>query len=218
MPHTSIESQVAEFNEGFEAQIGPDLARTFAREQEALRSAGVPSSVVSTGDVLPEAMLLTASSEEVRLSDALSAAPTVLVFYRGAWCPYCNITLRTYQRELLPALAEQGIRLVAVSPQHPEGSEATSQGGQLGFDVLSDPANTLASALGIVTAPSPEARRAHTQLGFEVSDSNADGTAAVPFPTVLLVDAAGVVRFVDIRTDYTSRTEVSDIVLATQRL
>src|SRR5215217_4849206 len=70
VPHASIKSQVAEFNEGFDAQIGPDLARTFAREQEALRSAGVPATVVSVGDVLPEATLLTAASEEVRLSDA----------------------------------------------------------------------------------------------------------------------------------------------------
>jgi peroxiredoxin len=218
MAQTSIESEVARFNEGFEAQIGPDLAGTFAQEQADLRSVGTPSGVVRVGDALPDAALLTARGDAVRLSTVLGGGPAVLVFYRGAWCPYCNITLRTYQRELLPPLAGQGIALVAVSPQHPERSGATAEGAELGFDVLSDPSNTLAGALGIVTEPSTEARRAHTQLGFEVSDSNADGTAAIPFPTVLVVDAGGTVRFVDVQTDYTRRTEVPAILAAVAHL
>lgn len=218
MSHTSIESQVAEFNEGFSAQIGPALAGTFAGEQADLRAAGVPEGSVSSGDRLPDATLLTSRAEEVRLSSVLASAPAVIVFYRGAWCPYCNITLRTYQRDLLPALTEQGVTLVAISPQHPEGTAATADSADLGFEVLSDPANGLAGDLGIVTAPSPDARRAHTHLGFEASDSNADGTATVPFPTVLVVDTSGTVRFVDIRTDYTTRTEVADILDAVRRL
>lgn len=218
MTQASIESQVADFNRGFEAQIGPDLANTFATEQADLRSSGAPAGAVSVHDALPDTTLLTATGEEVRLSAVLSASPAVIVFYRGAWCPYCNITLRTYQRELLPALTDQGIKLIAVSPQRPDGTAATIQGAALDFEVLSDPANALATALGILTSPSPDARRAHTELGFEVSDSNADGTAAVPFPTVLVVDAAATVRFADIRTDYTTRTEVPDILAATRGL
>jgi peroxiredoxin len=214
MTQASIESEVALFNEGFEAQIGPDLARTFAREQADLRSAGAPAGVVTDGDTLPDAVLLTAGGDPVRLSAVLGGAPAVIVFYRGAWCPYCNITLRAYQRELLPVLNERGITLLAVSPQHPERSGATAEGAELGFDVLSDPSNALAGALGIVTEPSADARLAHTELGFEVSDSNADGTASIPFPTVLVVDAGGTVRFADVHTDYTKRTEAADIVAA----
>ncbi|MCU1633650.1 MAG: peroxiredoxin [Micrococcaceae bacterium] len=218
MTHASIASEVARFNEGFEAQIGPDLAGTFTREQADLRSAGAPAAVVSVGDVLPDAKLLTAAGDAIQLSAVRAGGPAVIVFYRGGWCPYCNITLRAYQRELLPTLLEQGIKLLAVSPQHSEGSEATAQGAELGFDVLSDPANVLARALGIVTEPSADARLAHTRLGFEVSDSNADGTAAIPYPAVLIVDAAGTVRFVDVHADYTKRTEVAQIVAALRSL
>lgn len=218
MSSATIQSQVEEFNQGFEAQIGPALASTFAKEQADLRSSGIPDAVISVGDKLPEATLVTPDSQQVQLSEILGSRPAVLVFYRGAWCPYCNITLKTYQRELLPALTEQGVKLVAVSPQTPEGSEAAVQGGELGFDVLSDPASALAAALGIVTEPSAEARSAHTELGFDVADSNADGTAEIPFPTVLVVDVTGTVQFVDVHTDYTTRTEVAEIIKAVHRL
>jgi peroxiredoxin len=214
----SIETQVADFNHGFTAQIGPVIARTFAAEQADLRAEGMPEGVVSVGDRLPEVTLSTATGQQVRLPDVLAGAPAVLVFYRGAWCPYCNITLKTYQQDLLPTLEEQGIELVAISPQHPDGTAAAVENGGLGFPVLSDAANELASALGLVTSPSPEARAAHTDLGFEVSDSNADGTSAIPFPTVLVVDASGVVRFVDVQVDYTVRTEVPAILAATRQL
>ncbi|WP_104117732.1 peroxiredoxin-like family protein [Arthrobacter sp. B1805] len=218
MSSVSIESQVAEFNQDFEAQIGPVLAATFAQEQADLRTAGTPDAVASAGEKLPDATLLTRRNELVRLSEVLASSPAVLVFYRGAWCPYCNITLKTYQRDLLPALTERGVTLVAVSPQAPEGSEAAVQAGELGFEVLSDPVNELAAALGIVTEPSPEARSAHTQLGFDVSEHNADDTARIPFPTVVVVDGTGTMRFVDVRTDYTSRTEVGEILEAVQHL
>lgn len=217
MSSTSIQSQVAGFNEQFEAQIGPVLADTFAREQSDLRSAGIPDGVVAAGTELPDATLLTAAGLPVELSDVLQGDPAVLVFYRGAWCPYCNITLKTYQRELLPALTEQGVKLIAVSPQRPEGSEAMVQAGELNFEVLSDPANRLAARLGIVTEPSLEARGAHTELGFAVSDNNADGTAGIPFPTVLVVNAARTVTFADVHTDYTRRTEVQEILEAVRR-
>ncbi|MHA7207751.1 peroxiredoxin-like family protein [Arthrobacter sp. MDT1-65] len=218
MSNASIEVQVAQFNHGFEAQIGPVLAATFAQEQADLVSVGTPDSVIAVGEDLPDATLLTPKNQPVHLSEFLDGSPAVLVFYRGAWCPYCNITLKTYQRELLPALTEQGVKLVAVSPQTPEGSEAAAQAGELGFEVLSDPTNRLATSLGIVTEPSAEARSAHAELGFDVSDSNADGTARIPFPTVLVVDRKGTVHFVDVHTDYTTRTEVADIIEAVHLL
>ena len=84
--------------------------------------------VVRAGDRLEDADLLTADGGPATLHTALGGGPAVLVFYRGAWCPYCNITLKHYQAELLPALAERGVALVAVSPQTPDGSRATAEG------------------------------------------------------------------------------------------
>ena len=218
MSTPSIAQQVDEFNGGFEAQIGDRLASVFAGEQSDLRDAGVPSHALGVGDHAPDAELLTAEAAPTTFAAARAGAAAVVVFYRGAWCPYCNITLRTYQQELLPALRDRGVALIAVSPQTPEGSTQTVTNGSLEFTVLSDPANALAAGFGIVTEPSSAARQAHTELGFDVADSNADDTARIPFPSVYVIDADGTIRFADVHVDYTTRTEADEILTAVDRL
>jgi len=214
----TIAQQVDDFNVGFTAQIGPALSAVFDGEQRDLVAAGIPDGVVAVGDVVPEAALVTPSGEGASLLDVLGDAPAVLVFYRGSWCPYCNLTLATYQRELVGPLGDAGVQLIAISPQTPQASQQAVANGDLEFTVLTDPGNRLAEQLGLVTAPSPEARAAHTALGFEVADSNADDTPAIPFPTVLVTDASGTVRFVDVHVDYTTRTEVPVILDAVSNL
>ena len=199
---------------GFTAQIGPDLSAVFDREQHDLKSIGVPVDAIAVGDIVPDARLVGLDGEIVNLFSVTAGRPAVLVFYRGAWCPYCNITLRTYERDLRPELDRLGVALVAISPQKPDGSTAAVQGGDLNFPVLSDPSNAFVRALGIVTEPSAAARVAHTELGFDVADSNADSTAGIPFPTVIVIDANRTVRFVDVHVDYTTRTEVPAILTA----
>ncbi len=210
----TIGTQIAEFNVGFTETIGPELSAVFAGEQADLRTAGGPENAVSVGDVLPSAELVATSGSPIGLDGLLAGRPAVLVFYRGAWCPYCNITLRHYDKTLAPGLAGRGVSLIAISPQTPDGSAAAVTNGELGFTVVSDPANAFAGALGIVTAPSAEAQDAHTALGFAVKDSNADDTPAIPYPTVIVIGADRVVRFVDIHIDYTTRTETADILAA----
>lgn len=217
MPAPSIAQQVDTFNEGFTAQIGPELSAVFDGEQRDLRAAGVPSGVIGVGERFPDADLLTPTGAGDALADVRGDGVSVLVFYRGAWCPYCNLTLRTYQQELLPALRDRGVPLIAISPQTPEGSEQAVAAGELEFPVRSDVGNALAARIGIVTEPSADARRAHTQLGFDVADSNADDTARIPFPSVFVLDGDGVVRFADVHVDYTTRTEVATIIDAVER-
>lgn len=212
MTSPAIADQVAEFNTGFTAQIGPTLSAVFDREQSDLRDAGVPDDAIVVGSVVPNETLLDANGVEITLSAVLNGRRGVLVFYRGAWCPYCNIALRTYQRDLLPELDQVTTALVAISPQTPEGTQSIIEGAELEFPVLSDPGNALVRSLGIQTEPSAEARAAHTELGFDVADSNADATADIPYPTIVIVDADRVVQFVDVHVDYTSRTEVATIL------
>jgi peroxiredoxin len=215
---STIAEQVTEFNAGFNEQIGERLAAVFADEQADLNAAGTPAGAIAVGATLPDATLLDIDGGSVTLFETIGDAAAVLVFYRGAWCPYCNIALKHYQEALLPALTERGIRLVAISPQTPEGSTAITANGSLDFPVLSDPSNTLVRTLGILTEPSAAARAAHTDLGFDVADSNADATGDIPFPTVLIVDADRIVRFADVHVDYTTRTEVPTILAAADAL
>jgi peroxiredoxin len=122
--------------------------------------------------------------------------------------------LRTYQAQLVPTLAERGIPLIAISPQTPDGSLSTQETKGLTFTVLSDPGNQIAGQLGILTAPSEGARAAQLQLGLDVAKANADGTTALPMPTVAVADAAGVIRWIDVHPDYTTRTEPDQILQA----
>lgn len=170
------------------------------------------------GDALPAATVVDVRGESHDLESLLGEGPAVLVFYRGAWCPFCNITLAHYQRTLAPELDERGVRLIAISPQSPDGTASAVEKGELGYTVVSDPGNALAGALGIVTAPSGAAQDAHTQLGFAVKDSNADDTPAIPFPSVIVVDGARTVAFADIMVDYTQRTETAEILAAVDAL
>ena len=136
----------------------------------------------------------------------------MVVFYRGAWCPYCNIALSAYQAQLLPKLSERGIQLIAISPQKPDGSLSMQQKHDLAFTVLSDPGNAIARHLGILTQPSDEARAAQFQLGLDLTSVNADGTVNLPMPATIILDGDHVVRWIDIHPDYSSRTEPSQIL------
>jgi peroxiredoxin len=141
-----------------------------------------------------------------------------VVFYRGAWCPYCNLALKAYQDQLVPALAGRDIPLIAISPQKPDGSMSTAEANALTFDVVSDPGNQIASALGIVITPSEASRTVTRQLGIDLREANADGGYQLPMPAVLVVDEQGVIAWSDIHPDYTSRTEVAEIMAAVAEL
>lgn len=204
--------------EGSRTQLPAEVSDAFDADRDALDAAGVPSDVATIGTTIPDADVLTVDGSSVRLSDELGGRPAVLVFYRGAWCPFCNIALRAYQQELVPALEERGVALVALSPQKPDGSLSTKEADELTFTVLSDAGNAVAQGLGIIAPTNPDALAAQRQLGLDVTEVNADGSAELPFPTVVVLDAARTVRFIDVHPNYTTRTESTEILAAVDAL
>jgi peroxiredoxin len=190
-----------------------DGENAFTREQAALAER-VPSEVFPLGAPMPDAQLLDVHGSATTLRAAIADRPAVVVLYRGAWCPYCNLTLRTYQQRLIPRLAERGAVLVAISPQKPDGSLSMQEKNELAFPVLSDRGNSIARALGALTQPSPEVLAAQREHGLDLTETNADSTVELPMPTVVIVDAAGTVRWLDIHPDYTTRSEPDAILRA----
>ncbi len=213
MPVTLIAEQVQSMRDGQPA--GPPTA--FDREQQQLASY-TPDSVIAVGAKLADAELLDAHGAPTTLFSALAGRPAVLVFYRGAWCPFCNIAFGTYQRELQPELSARGFGLIAVSPQKPDGSLTMAEKNELTFTVLSDPRNTLAAAAGILTAPTDEARTAQLELGLDLTAINADGTTILPMPTTVILDPDGTVRWIDVHPDYSTRSEPAEILAALDAL
>ncbi|GAA4401857.1 peroxiredoxin-like family protein [Tsukamurella soli] len=195
---------------------GPVL-EVFDRSIQNLVDQGLPSEAITVGDTLAPFTLTDATGAPVSLDELLATGPAVVVFYRGGWCPYCNIALRTYQAELLPRLGAFGARLVAISPQTPDESLSTAEKAGLEFTVLSDPGSRLAHSIGIAFEQAEDVLDAQHRLGLDLADVNAEGAVRLPRPTVLIVDRTRTVRFVDIQADYTARTEIEDILAALER-
>jgi peroxiredoxin len=194
---------------------GPPSA--FDREQQQLAELE-PHGIIAIGERMPDAELVDVHGQSTTLTTAIAGRRTVLVFYRGVWCPFCNIALNAYQAELLPAVTDRGIALIAVSPQKPDGSLTMQEKNHLTFTVVSDPTNTLAAAAGILTAPSDAARAAQLEHGLDLTAVNADGTTTLPMPATAILDPDGTVRWIDVHPDYTTRSEPADILAALDTL
>ncbi|MFD8162791.1 peroxiredoxin-like family protein [Streptomyces malaysiensis] len=214
MATTPIADQAAALQAGMAQQVSAELRAPFAEELKQLAAAGVPAGIARPGEELPDAGLLDADGQPTTLRGTLAGRPAVIVFYRGAWCPYCNLALRTYQSELVGPLAQRGAALVAISPQKPDGSLTMQQSNELTFTVLSDAGNTLAGRLGILTEPTEAAKASQAALGLDVAALNADGSAVIPMPTTVIVDTSGTIRWIDVHPNYVSRSEPAEILAA----
>ena len=211
---TSIGAQAQAYLAGPAAALPTEVMDAFAAERADLDAAGVPTGVSAPGAPMPDGELLDVRGAATSLAQIRAGRPAVVVFYRGGWCPFCNIALRTYQAELAPALADRGFVMIAVSPQKPDGSLTASETNELTYAVVSDPGNQIASALGILTQPDAEAVAAQQKLGLDLAEHNADGGLTLPMPTTVVVDTAGVIRWIDVHPNYTTRSEVPDILAA----
>jgi len=194
--------------------LPPEVVGVFNRRINDLLDEGIPADSIKSGDILETFTLDDATGTPVSLESIIEDGPAVIVFYRGGWCPYCNVALRTYQSELLPQLENFGARLVAISPQSPDQSLSTVEKAGLEFTVLSDPGSRLAQRIGIAFQEADEVLAAQRELGLDIAQVNAEGATMLPRPTVLIVDQNHTVRFVDVQPDFTARTEVADIVAA----
>jgi peroxiredoxin len=214
----TIAEQAAAVSAAAAAHAPAEIFAVFTGELTALAAAGVPDGVAAAGAALPDGKLLDVHGAATSLHAARAGRPAVVVLYRGDWCPFCNLTLRTYQQELLPALTERGVALIAISPQKADGALTIQQKNDLTFTVLSDPGNQIAGALGVLTRPGDDVLGVQAQLGANIADGNADGTSGLPMPTVVVADAGGTIRWIDVHPAYDTRSEVPDILAAVAAL
>jgi peroxiredoxin len=210
----TISEQSEQLKAAAAEHLPAEVLAVFDRSIEEFLDQGVPADSIKAGDVLEPFILDNANGTPVSLEQITESGPAVIVFYRGGWCPYCNLALRTYQQELLPQLAAFRARLVAISPQSPDESLSTSEKAALEFAVLSDPGSGLAGRFGIAFEQADDVLAAQRKLGLDLTKVNAEGAVRLPRPTVLVVDQDRTVRFVDVQPDYTARTEVADIIAA----
>jgi peroxiredoxin len=214
LARATIHEQSEQLKAAASQHLPAEVLDVFDRSIQDFLDEGIPAESIKAGDALSQFTLNDANRTPTSLNQLVEHGPAVIVFYRGGWCPYCNLALRTYQHELLPQLNRFGARLVAISPQTPDESLSTAERAALEFTVLSDPGARLADHIGIAFEQADDVLAAQRELGLDLAKVNAEGAVRLPRPTVLIVDQNRIVRFVDVQPDYTARTEAADIVAA----
>lgn len=150
------------------------------------------------GEIIPEVNLLTVNGKDQNLKDLISAKPSVILFYRGGWCPYCNAHLSDIQTAE-DKIIELGYQIIAISPESPESLTAYSDKNKLEYNLLSDADGNLINKLGIAfKAPDRYSERL-------LSNSDGLNTGFLPVPSVFVVDQEGKILFEYISPDYKTR-------------
>ncbi len=194
-----------------------DKAAAFQRGVEELAASGIAQRAVQVGDRAPDFTLANARGERVALSALLARGPVVLTFYRGGWCPYCNLQLRAYQHAL-PELAAAGASLVAIAPEKPDDTLSTAEKNALAFEVLSDADGSVGAAYRLYFDLSPELKALYEAGGNDLSKKNADGQWHLPIPATYVIGTDGRVAAAWIDVEYRNRAETADIVAAVRAL
>ena len=175
--------------------------------QTELSKTAVEISPLLIGEKIPNLVLKSAENTDVNLSDLFANKKTILVFYRGGWCPYCNIHLAALgesEKELL----NLGYQIIAVSPDSPMKLKVTDEKNKLNYMLLSDSNGTLSRAVGIAfQAPSN-----YKSIVTEGSDG-ANTALFLPVPSVFIIDETGAIQFEHITPDYKHRIS-NDLLIA----
>lgn len=205
----TLAEELSSFKENFIARVDPARLATIEAHIERARSDGIAANALSVGAVAPAFSLSNQSGRTVSLREVIETGPVIVVFYRGGWCPYCNLQLRAYQR-LLPELDAAGVRLVAISPQAPDASMSTAEKNALAIDVLSDIGSSVARAYGIAYTLPPELQALYAQVGHALPDINGDDSWTLPVPATFVIGQDGRVLAAQVDIDYRKRLEPAE--------
>jgi peroxiredoxin len=172
---------------------------------------------LKTGDYVPDFTLPNPSGRPVSLAGLLRGGPAVVTFYRGGWCPYCNLQLRAYQ-QVLGEITALGAKLVAISPQLPDDSMSTAEMNRLSFDVLSDIGNRVARSFGLVYSLPQELRAALASNNKALPGINGDNSWELPLPATYVIAPDRRITLAEIELDYRESLEPDAIITALRAL
>jgi peroxiredoxin len=188
------------------------------RAMDELMRSGIRAEALKEGDRVEDFILMDAHAAPVRLQQLLDEGPVVVAFYRGGWCPYCNIQLRGLQR-VLPQIKALGASLVAISPQLPDNSLTTEEKNHLEFPVLSDVGNVIARRFGIVFTLPEDLLDIYEGFQHGLKEMNGEeGAAELPIPATFVLNRNGVVQLAYVDEDYTRRLDPEVVLERLQEL
>ena len=205
----TLTSQLEARKTDFNSKADENIKRIFKDGLDAVAESGVVESAKNVGDMAPEFTLKNALGNDVSLKEYLAKGPVVLIWYRGGWCPYCNLTLHAMQEEL-PNFTAAGASLIALTPELPDQSISTAEKHELEFEVLSDVGNKVAREYGVVFKLIDDVAKIYNEK-FDLNGYNGDDSNELPLAATYIINTDGKIEYAFLDADYRKRAEPSEI-------
>ena len=161
---------------------------------------------LNVGQTVPDVMLTRLDGSSARLAELSAGHKTVLVFFRGGWCPYCTKHLAAL-KDALPALQEQGYEVIAISPDTIESNQGAVNEHGLPFTVVSDASFSATEAFGLAFQLDVPTIALYRGYGISLTPHPETGAYLLPVPAVFIVDRDGTIRYRYYEADYKTRLD-----------
>jgi peroxiredoxin len=190
---------------------------TMHRATDELIASAQAQRAKKAGDTAPEFTLLDPDGKPVSSRELLAKGPLVISFYRGVWCPYCNLELQALQ-QALPDILTRGASLVAISPQTAPNSRKSQRDNKLGFPILSDTGSEVANGFGIRFKLPDYLVELYKSFKNDLPAFNNDPAWVLPMPARYVIGADGIIAYAEVNPDYTQRPDPSELLPVLDRL
>lgn len=197
-------------------KFSDEKKKVYAEGIEAVANSGVLEKALKVGDKALDFTLNNSSGKAVSLYGELKNGPVILTWYRGGWCPYCNISLHHLQ-EKLPDFKAAGAGLFALTPELPDNSLSTSEKHSLDFEVLSDVGNVVGRNYGLIYKLTDDVAEMYDKA-FDMNGYNGDESNELPLSATYVIDKNGIIQYAFLDADYKKRAEPDDIIAAIKNL
>ncbi len=191
--------------------LSDEVKAVYGENQKHVEAQEHLKNALGVGDTAPMFELPDADGNTVSLAEVLKNGPAVVSFYRGSWCPFCNLELRAMQQELANAEAAN-VTLVAISPNTPDISSDFAKEIEVTFPVLSDVDNVVAKQFNLVFGISDGLIELMTEQGRDLTEMNGSQNWELPIPATYVIDQSGVIQFAFVDTNHRARAEPSEVV------
>ena len=207
----SLKNEIEDLKAKCLPQVPDKIKESMRKAEENLRKLRLAERALGTGDIAVDFTLPNAKGEPVSSEALRKDGPVVLSFYRGSWCPYCNLELKALQ-DVHAEIRALGASLVAISPQLPDETMSTTENTHLEFEVLSDVNSEIADQYGLTFSLAEELRPIYKKWGADVATVNDDPDWKLPLPATYVIDQDGKIvnSFAD--EDYSKRLEPDEIL------
>ena len=209
----SLKAQIDAYNVQKDAKLPADVLALMNTTNEELIAQHIKDNALQIGQKVENFSIANHNGENIELADLLKKGPVIISFYRGGWCPYCNLELKALN-DYLPQFKTQSAQLVAISPQLPDETLSTAQKNDLEFDVLSDVSNKVAEQFGLLFTLDERIQALYTQFGIDFEHYYGDKSFKLPLPATYVINQEGVITYAFLNEDYTLRAEPTDIMAA----